>query len=101
MVTRMSFVIETIDSEGDHSVVAPRLRPSSLLIIISSSSSPAGRKETAWHRLRQHSVPESCFVLETWGWFQHFVSQKGMKIETVLWQLNVIRKSKMMSHDQK
>lgn len=45
----------------------PLLRPSSFLIIISSSSSAAGRKETAWQRLRQHSVPESCFNLEAKG----------------------------------
>ena len=38
--------------------------PTSFLIIISSSSSAAGRKETAWQRLRQHSVPASCFIFK-------------------------------------
>lgn len=43
--------------------------PSSFLAIISSSSSAAGRKETAWQRLRQHSLPESCLALEPWWRF--------------------------------
>lgn len=47
-------------------VCVPLPCPSSFLIIISSSSSAAGRKDTAWQRLRQHSVPESCFTLEPW-----------------------------------
>lgn len=40
-------------------------RPSSFLIIISSSSSATGKKETAWQRLRQHSVLESRFTFES------------------------------------
>lgn len=63
-------------------VCVPLPCPSSFLIIISSSSSAAGRKETAWQRLRQHSVPESCFVLEPWrpfyqlGFTKHFAFEQ-------------------------